>query len=130
VLFVCCGTVQGKSVVRLKGGCPSTLSRVSSEAAALAAAGLAYEMVPGVSSATAAPVLAGAHTLANEDAHQAAFAAALPLLSCKSKARLHFCCACDFNLRNVWAVRDMLICERVLGQGYGQLVSTVQVRSG
>lgn len=50
---------QGKAVVRLKGGCPSTFSRVSSEAAALAAAGLAYEMVPGVSSATAAPVLAG-----------------------------------------------------------------------
>jgi siroheme synthase len=51
--------LQGKSVVRLKGGCVSTFSRVSSEAAALAAAGLAYEMVPGVSSATAAPVLAG-----------------------------------------------------------------------
>jgi siroheme synthase len=51
--------VQGKSVVRLKGGCPSTFSRVSSEAAALAAAGLAFELVPGVSSATAAAVLAG-----------------------------------------------------------------------
>jgi len=53
--------LQGKSVVRLKGGCPSTFSRVSSEAAALAAAGLAFEMMPGVSSATAAPVLAGEH---------------------------------------------------------------------
>lgn len=50
---------QGKPVVRLKGGCCSTFSRVSSEAAALAAAGCAYELVPGVSSATAAPVLAG-----------------------------------------------------------------------
>jgi siroheme synthase len=57
MLHVC--VLQGKSVVRLKGGCVSTFSRVSSEAAALAAAGLAYEMVPGVSSATAAPVLAG-----------------------------------------------------------------------
>jgi siroheme synthase len=60
------GAAQGKSVVRLKGGCPSTFSRVGSEAAALAAAGLAYEMVPGVSSATAAPVLAGAHNLSSE----------------------------------------------------------------
>lgn len=51
--------VQGKAVVRLKGGCPSTFSRVSSEAAALAAAGLNFEMWPGVSSATAASVLAG-----------------------------------------------------------------------
>ncbi|WIA09267.1 hypothetical protein OEZ85_008675 [Tetradesmus obliquus] len=50
---------QGKRVVRLKGGCPSTFSRVSSEAAALSAAGCAYELVPGVSTATAAAVLAG-----------------------------------------------------------------------
>ncbi|KAF8073036.1 cobA [Scenedesmus sp. PABB004] len=49
----------GKRVVRLKGGCPSTFSRVRSEAAALAAAGCAFELVPGVSTATSAPVLAG-----------------------------------------------------------------------
>jgi siroheme synthase len=51
--------LQGKRVVRLKGGCPSTFSRVSSEAAALSAAGCAFELVPGVSTATAAAVLAG-----------------------------------------------------------------------
>lgn len=49
----------GKTVVRLKGGCPSVFSRVSSEIAALEAAGCAYELVPGVSSALAAPLLAG-----------------------------------------------------------------------
>jgi siroheme synthase len=51
--------LQGKRVVRLKGGCPSTFSRVSSEAAALSAAGCPFELVPGVSTATAAAVLAG-----------------------------------------------------------------------
>lgn len=50
---------QGRRVVRLKGGCPSVFSRVSSELRALAAAGIAAELVPGVSSAIAAPLLAG-----------------------------------------------------------------------
>ncbi len=46
-------------MVRLKGGCPSTFSRVGSELRALSAASIPHEMVPGVSSALAAPVLAG-----------------------------------------------------------------------
>eukprot|EP00879_Flechtneria_rotunda_P028855 GHRR01031087.1.p1 GENE.GHRR01031087.1~~GHRR01031087.1.p1 ORF type:complete len:294 (+),score=97.03 GHRR01031087.1:483-1364(+) len=50
---------QGRRVVRLKGGCPSTFSRVSSEITVLAAAGCGFEIVPGLSTATAAPVLAG-----------------------------------------------------------------------
>eukprot|EP00955_Chlamydomonas_euryale_P082319 363698-Chlamydomonas_euryale.AAC.5 len=49
----------GRIVVRLKGGDPAVFSRVSSEAAALSAAGVPYEMVPGVSSALAAQLLAG-----------------------------------------------------------------------
>jgi hypothetical protein len=50
---------QGLRVVRLKGGCPSVFSRVSSELTALAAAGCECDIVPGVSSALAAPLLAG-----------------------------------------------------------------------
>ena len=51
--------LQGRSVVRLKGGCPSVFSRCGSELRALAAAGCAVELVPGVSSALAAPLSAG-----------------------------------------------------------------------
>ena len=51
--------LQGKDVVRLKGGCPSVFSRCGSELRALAAAGCAAELVPGVSSALAAPLFAG-----------------------------------------------------------------------
>lgn len=51
--------LQGKKVVRLKGGCPSVFSRGSSEIAALTQAGITLELVPGVSSALAAPLLAG-----------------------------------------------------------------------
>uniref|UniRef100_A0A7S3QRL3 uroporphyrinogen-III C-methyltransferase n=1 Tax=Dunaliella tertiolecta TaxID=3047 RepID=A0A7S3QRL3_DUNTE len=50
---------QGRNVIRLKGGCPSVFSRVSSEMTALTAAGCPYEFVPGISSALAAPLMAG-----------------------------------------------------------------------
>ena len=52
-------TAAGKRVVRLKGGDPFLFGRGGEEAAALAAAGLAFEIVPGVSSAIAAPAYAG-----------------------------------------------------------------------
>src|SRR6185503_17127297 len=44
----------GKTVVRLKGGDPLIFGRGGEEAEALRAAGLAYEIVPGVSAALAA----------------------------------------------------------------------------
>ena len=50
---------RGERVVRLKCGDPFVLGRGGEEALALEAAGIAYEVVPGVSSALAAPALAG-----------------------------------------------------------------------
>jgi len=50
---------RGQRVVRLKAGDPFVLGRGGEEALALEAAGVAYEVVPGVSSAIAAPALAG-----------------------------------------------------------------------
>ena len=50
---------RGDRVVRLKCGDPFVLGRGGEEALALEAAGIAYEVVPGVSSAIAAPALAG-----------------------------------------------------------------------
>lgn len=49
----------GGTVVRLKGGDPFVFARGGEEAAALAEAGLAYEVVPGISSSIAAPAYAG-----------------------------------------------------------------------
>ncbi len=52
-------TKEGKQVVRLKGGDPFVFGRGGEEAEALAAAGLAFEIVPGISSAIAVPAYAG-----------------------------------------------------------------------
>lgn len=53
------GARRGQRVVRLKCGDPFVLGRGGEEALALEEAGIAYEIVPGLSSAIAAPALAG-----------------------------------------------------------------------
>ncbi len=51
--------LQGREVVRLKGGDPFVFGRGGEEAEALAKAGIGFEIIPGVSSAIAVPAYTG-----------------------------------------------------------------------
>lgn len=51
--------LEGKCVVRLKGGDPLVFGRGGEEAEALEKSGIAYEFIPGISSSVAVPELAG-----------------------------------------------------------------------
>lgn len=63
----------GKTVVRLKGGDPLIFGRGGEEAAALAAAGIPFEIVPGVTAAAAAGAYAGFPFTHRESASAVAF---------------------------------------------------------
>ncbi|TWT41576.1 Uroporphyrinogen-III C-methyltransferase [Botrimarina hoheduenensis] len=58
--------LSGKTVVRLKGGDPSIFGRLAEEVEACRQAGLAFEVVPGVTTATAAGAYSGV-TLTDRD---------------------------------------------------------------
>ncbi len=67
---------EGKTVVRLKGGDPMIFGRGGEEAEEIAAAGLAFEIVPGISAALGAAAATGIPLTHREEASSVTFATA------------------------------------------------------
>jgi uroporphyrinogen III methyltransferase/synthase len=64
---------EGRAVVRLKGGDPTIFARLAEELAALHAAGVPYEIVPGITAAQAASSHAGIPLTERDEASCVAF---------------------------------------------------------
>ncbi len=64
---------QGRTVVRLKGGDPTVFGRLAEELGALAAAGIPFEIIPGITAAVAAGSYAGLCLTQRDEASAVAF---------------------------------------------------------
>ena len=104
---------RGQTVVRLKSGDPGVFGRLVQEIRALNAAGCPYEIVPGLSSAMAGPLLAGIPLTDKTLSHSFAIATAhdLDLLNWSALAQL------DTSILLMGTRVLPQICQRLLEAG-------------
>ena len=110
---------QGMKVVRLKGGDPYIFGRGSEEAAALEAAGIQFEIVPGITAATAAGEYAGFSFTHRDVASAVAFVTGHEDPS-KASSRLNFNALAAFPGTLVFYMglgRIRSICEQLVSAG-------------
>jgi uroporphyrin-III C-methyltransferase len=99
----------GHSVVRLKGGDPLVFGRGAEEAMALHKAGIPFEIVPGVSSALAAPAYAGIPVTARGYATSVAIVTGHSVAGGPSAIPLADTIIVLMGVSNAAAIRDQII---------------------
>jgi len=107
----------GKRVVRLKGGDPSVFARLSEETAALEAAGVPFEIVPGVTAACATAATLGVSLTSRDLApgavfvtgHECASRAAANPVDWTALARLNMTLCVYMGVRELPAIATKLL---------------------
>ena len=122
--------LEGKFVVRLKGGDPYVFGRGGEEAKACAAAGVPVLVVPGVTSSIAAPALAGIPVTHRGVAHEFTVVSghvppdsSQSLVDWAALGRLRGTVVVLMGLKNLAAIASRLIAE---GRPAGTAVAVVQ----
>lgn len=120
--------LEGKTVVRLKGGDPSVFGRVGEEAAELAEHGISYEMIPGVTSSIAAAAYAGIPVTHREYSNTFTIATG----HSKGELELDFTalaksktCAFYMGIQNL-----PFICEQLIANGRGESTPVAVIEWG
>jgi uroporphyrin-III C-methyltransferase len=124
--------LEGKIVVRLKGGDPGVFGRVGEEAAVLAQYQIPFEIVPGISSGIAAPLYAGIPVTHREHAESFAVVTAhdksedgRPLLHWEGLARGVDTIAFYMGVGNL-----PFICENLLKHGKPASTPVIMIQWG
>jgi len=107
----------GKRVVRLKGGDPSVFARLSEETAALEAAGIPFEIIPGVTAACATAATLGVSLTSRDLApgtvfvtgHECASRAAAAPVDWPALAKLNMTLCVYMGVRELPAIAILLI---------------------
>lgn len=124
--------LEGKKVVRLKGGDPGVFGRVGEEAASLAQFQIPFEIVPGITSGIAAPLYAGIPVTHREYGESFAIVTAHakskdgePLLDWESLARGVDTIAFYMGVGNL-----PLICENLIEHGKSSSTPAILIQWG
>ncbi|HEY5550939.1 MAG TPA: uroporphyrinogen-III C-methyltransferase [Opitutaceae bacterium] len=111
------GARAGRRVVRLKGGDPAVFARLSEEAAALEAAGVPFEIIPGVTAACATAAALGVSLTSRDLApgtvfvtgHECASRAAANPVDWAALAKLNMTLCVYMGVRELPAIAEKLL---------------------
>ncbi len=121
---------NGHRVVRLKGGDPSVFGRLGEEMEYLKSNNVGYRVIPGVSSATAAPIYAGIPLTFREVARSVAFVTATTFSNVDALGDLHIPTADTVVFFMPLAHLEALTCRVAGSGGFSEETPAAVISSG